>query len=242
MKQCKGECKKNKEICEFGTHKSTKDGLRPKCKDCVKLYNQKYAKRNKEKIAKRNKDHYKNNKERILKKSNEYYDNNKEKIGKRFKEYHIKNIEDIHQKNKEYRKNNKEKLSKIGKIYRATRKEVKKKYDKEYRKTKKNDCLYRLPRNLRSRLHSAIKNNYKSGSAVKDLGCSIQELKVHLEEQFQPGMTWDNWSHNGWHIDHIKPLASFDLAKREQLLEACNYNNLQPLWAKDNQKKSNKLY
>jgi hypothetical protein len=51
-------------------------------------------------------------------------------------------------------------------------------------------------------------------------------------------MTWENWSVNGWHIDHIKPLSSFDLTDTEQLKEACSYNNLQPLWAKDNLKKS----
>ena len=80
----------------------------------------------------------------------------------------------------------------------------------------------------------AIKTNAKAGSAVRDLGCTIPELKAHLEAQFQPGMTWDNWSLKGWHIDHIKPLTSFDLTNREQFLQACHYTNLQPLWASEN--------
>ena len=54
-------------------------------------------------------------------------------------------------------------------------------------------------------------------------------------------MTWDNWTTDGWHIDHIKPLSSFDLTDRKQLLEVCHYTNLQPLWAKDNLIKSDKL-
>lgn len=86
----------------------------------------------------------------------------------------------------------------------------------------------------------AIKNDYKAGSAVKDLGCSIQEFKIYIESKFLPGMTWDNWGINTWHLDHIISLSSFDLTIREELLKAVHYTNLQPLWAKDNIKKSNK--
>jgi len=92
----------------------------------------------------------------------------------------------------------------------------------------------KLAVNLRGRLNKALKGNYKSGSTVKDLGCSIEKLKQHIESKWQPGMNWDNYGRNGWHIDHIKPLCKFDLSDRVQLKKACNYNNLQPLWAKDN--------
>ena len=92
----------------------------------------------------------------------------------------------------------------------------------------------KLSLRLRTRLRVALKHHYKAGSAVRDLGCSVPELKQYLESKFQPGMTWDNWSHSGWHIDHIKPLAKFDLSNQEELLKACHYSNLQPLWAKDN--------
>ena len=87
---------------------------------------------------------------------------------------------------------------------------------------------------LRSRLYNAINRNYKNGSAVKDLGCSIDEFKIYLESKFSPGMTWENWSKFGWHIDHIVPLINFDLAEREQFLKACHYTNLQPLWWNEN--------
>ena len=78
------------------------------------------------------------------------------------------------------------------------------------------------------------------GSAVRDLGCSVEELKRHLEKQFQPKMNWENYGLYGWHIDHIKPLVNFDLTNREQFLEACHYTNLQPLWAEDNLSKGAK--
>jgi len=94
---------------------------------------------------------------------------------------------------------------------------------------------------LRARLAQAIKNFNKAGSAIRDLGCSIEFLKTYLESKFQPGMTWENHTKYGWHIDHIVPLITFDLTDREQFLKACHYTNLQPLWAKDNLKKGRKL-
>ncbi len=72
----------------------------------------------------------------------------------------------------------------------------------------------------------------KVGSAVRDLGCSVDKLKKHLESRFRFGMTWENYGM--WHIDHIRPLASFDLTDRVQFLQACHYTNLQPLWAPEN--------
>lgn len=95
----------------------------------------------------------------------------------------------------------------------------------------------KISRNLRSRLNKAITNDWKSGSAVSDLGCSIDELKAHLESQFTDKMSWANYGRNGWHIDHIKPLCSFDLKYEVQLKEACRYTNLQPLWWNDNLRK-----
>jgi len=90
-----------------------------------------------------------------------------------------------------------------------------------------------------------IKRNQKSGSAIRDLGCSIDELKFYIEGQFQQGMTWDNWGVIGtgkkWNIDHKIPLAFFDLTDRKQFLVACHYTNLQPLWALENIRKSNKI-
>jgi hypothetical protein len=99
------------------------------------------------------------------------------------------------------------------------------------------DINFKLSNSLRSRLWHALKDNQKTGSAVKDLGCSIGEFKLYLESKFQPGMTWSNYSYRGWHIDHIVPISKFNLSSREELLKACHYTNLQPLWMQDNLKK-----
>lgn len=70
---------------------------------------------------------------------------------------------------------------------------------------------------LRNRLLSVISGRQKVGSAIKDLGCSIEHLKNHLESKFQPSMSWENHTIDGWHIDHVKTLCSFDLSDYEQL-------------------------
>jgi hypothetical protein len=109
----------------------------------------------------------------------------------------------------------------------------------KYVSAKRNsDPNVKLQKILRDRLRNALKGNFKSGSAVSDLGCSIPQLKSYLESLFQQGMTWANHG-KLWHIDHIIPLSKFNLQERTQFLIACNYKNLQPLWKDDNFTKHN---
>jgi len=115
------------------------------------------------------------------------------------------------------------------------------KMDSYYKKEYHDNINHRVACVLRARLNSAIKNNQKTGSAVQDLGCTIAHFKAYLESKFTNGMSWNNWAKDGWHIDHIKPLVSFDLSNREELLKACHYTNLQPLWAQDNLSKGKKI-
>lgn len=99
-----------------------------------------------------------------------------------------------------------------------------------------------LRRRLRSRMNLALKNflvGKRKSSTVELLGCTIPELVIYLENLFQPDMTWAN--KGSWHIDHIRPCSSFELSNPEQQKICFNYTNLQPLWAIDNLKKTNKL-
>ena len=96
---------------------------------------------------------------------------------------------------------------------------------------------------LRKRIYSALKNNARRGSAVRDLGCSILQFRSYIENQFEEGMNWDNYGklHGRWQLDHIRPLSSFDLTNRDQFLQAVHYTNYQPMWAEDNLAKSNRF-
>ena len=76
---------------------------------------------------------------------------------------------------------------------------------------------------------------------VTIIGCTLEQLKKHLENQFTAGMTWKNYGRNGWHIDHIKPCTSFDLTDPKQQRKCFHYSNLQPLWAAENISKGNRI-
>ena len=127
---------------------------------------------------------------------------------------------------KNYQKTNRLKLNKYTNTYILSR--------------KKTDINFKLLISIRNRLSKAISNQYgnKSQKTVNLLGCSIQDVRKHLENLFQPGMSWSNYGQ--WEIDHIKPCSSFDLTDNQQQKSCFNYTNLQPLWKTDNLKKSDK--
>lgn len=114
-------------------------------------------------------------------------------------------------------------------------------YRAEYQNKKRNtDIGFKLAHNLRSRLNSAVKNGQKRGSAVDDLGCSVDDLARRFEFLFQSGMDWDNYG-AVWEIDHIVPLSKINLEDPETQKCACHYSNLQPLFVFDNRSKRAKV-
>lgn len=90
------------------------------------------------------------------------------------------------------------------------------------------------------RLHQALKRSsvVKSKCTMDFVGCTMDELRKHLEDQFEPWMSWDNFGE--WHIDHIRPCASFDFTDEAQIHECFHYSNLRPLCAQENRKKGAK--
>lgn len=94
------------------------------------------------------------------------------------------------------------------------------------------DINFKLRRRLRTRLHHALQGGFKAGSAVDLLGCTIDELRLQLEQQFEPGMSWANYG--TWHVDHVRPLVDFDLRDPARLATACHHTNLRPLWGTEN--------
>lgn len=126
--------------------------------------------------------------------------------------------------------------------WRTTNKEHFSEYIKNYNKNKtESDPLFKLIKNVRCRVSEFLKGRklQKNNRTFNIVGCTPIKLKTYLEEQFVDGMSWNNYGIYGWHIDHIIPLSS--AKTEEEIFKLCHYTNLQPLWAVDNLKKSNKL-
>lgn len=159
--------------------------------------------------------------------------------------------------NRAYWGRNKEELKARSRSYKAlhreginatTRKWKKKnwtsqlKYQVKYqRNRRRNDPAFRIRGALGSRLRIGIiwAGGTKSHRTHEYIGCSFKELRLHLEKKFRPGMTWENYG-PVWHVDHIRPCASFDLTDMEQQRACFHYSNLQPLFKEENIKKGAK--
>jgi len=176
----------------------------------------------KAKKRKLNKKWYLKNREKKLEKNKKWYEKNKNEISKKRKEWYLKNKEKKLERNKKWYEKNKNYIRKKNK------------------KRRKTDFSYKLIINLRRRTLLALKGKCKSSNTMKLLGINnIEELWLHLEKQFKPGMTRKN--HGKWHIDHIRPCSSFDLTKPSEQRECFHYTNLQPLWASENLAKGSKI-
>ncbi len=99
----------------------------------------------------------------------------------------------------------------------------------------------RIIQNMRSRISSIYRGKVKDKTTLKILGCSLEKFYEYIENQFRPGMSFQNYGVKGWHIDHIIPCSRFDLTKPGHIEKCFHYTNLQPMWAIDNIRKSNKI-
>jgi hypothetical protein len=212
------KCKIEKDVCNFGILKSSKDGYRNICKECRKNEKDK----NKEYYLNKSKEWRLNNQNNVKEYNKKYFNKNREKLKILWKEYRKKNKSSMLVKKKEYIDRNRDILN---------------------LKTKErltNDPVFKLIKYSRNRIRQYLKTKdiNKSNTTLNIIGCSPEFLKEHIEKQFTEGMSWDLMGKH-IHIDHIIPLSS--AKTEEEIYKLCHYTNLQPLWAEDNLKKSNKI-
>lgn len=190
-----------------------------------------YRERNRELLREKNRTYKEQNKDIIKEKSKLYKTQNKTKI----KEYNEKHKDEIKERQKKYRDLNKEQITLKKKEYYLNNKSKINEYQKTYKEKRlKTDPLYFLKRKIHNIIYKAVKHKYaKRKNTLDILGCSYEQFKEHIENLFEPWMTWDNYGlyngepNYGWDIDHIIPNSS---AKTEDdVIKLNHYMNLKPL-------------
>jgi uncharacterized protein YdiU (UPF0061 family) len=213
------KCNTEKPLDNFAKDKNGKYGVKSKCKECIKNYMTGYNVNNQDKIK-------------------EYNTINQDKISKWNKNHYINNREHYIEKNKQYGKDNPEVRRKATAKYLKSNPE----YYNQYRRNRYNtDPQFKLRIVLGNRLNEVLKKSKtnKSSNIIVLLGCSLDEVKQHIENQFTELMFWDNHGIY-WEVDHIIPCDKFDLTDIEQQKQCFHYSNLQPLIKTENRQKSNK--
>lgn len=227
MKICT-KCRSQKELIEFGKSKYSKDSHKIYCKECSRNEQKKYREKNKEILKKKNRDYIENNKEKV---SLYLKSDIRKKVKKRA---YLKNREKVLEKSKKYYHDNREEILNNLKEFRKTT-EFKKHRSERFQKWKEKNKHIITWRRLLHRVLKAF-NKPKEKITIEYLGYSANDLKNHIESLFKEGMTWEN--HGEWHIDHIRPISSFD--KNECPSVVNSLDNLQPLWASENLSKGSK--
>lgn len=200
--------------------------------------NRLYRKRNSDRLKK---EWAENQEKRDRQKSaqRKLYLSKQDEIKKRQREYYYKNKERVRAYVRGYYQRNKEKLREVSKKWVSRNQEKSRLYKKQHIKRKlQNDPAFRLMTNLRRRIRSLNAKN--SDRTMLLIGCSINELKAHLESQWDHWMNWGNYGFGDgkWVVDHIKPCSKFDLLNTEDRLACFHYTNLRPLCWRENLDKS----
>lgn len=255
---CK-DCRRAYNTANAAHIRTQKQGYYRENKEHILTTCAKYAKNNPDKRKKTAREYRKANKTRIADYHSKLYKENKGQHREKARKYYIENKENVDAKNRRWRKANPERAAELSREWASrnpdrARENVRRWEieNKEWigerrraqrRNRRENDPAYKLVCGLRASLHSALRKGHKRFSAMALLGCDIEELRAWLEASFQPGMTWENWSNGpgNWNIDHIRPIASFDLSREADQKACFHYTNMQPLWWVENMQKKDRL-
>lgn len=160
----------------------------------------------------------------------------------RMKEYR-ENFPDKRKETKDkWNKNNPDKVKGYRKSYRKNNHEKYREIKKNAHKNrKKNDPFYKFTCSMRDKLKRRMNKKFgsKDSNFYRIIGMTPPVLREYIQKQFKDGMSWENYGSDTWHLDHIIPLST--AKNKEEYYKLWHYTNLQPLWAEENIRKSNKI-
>jgi hypothetical protein len=144
--------------------------------------------------------------------------------------------EEQNARDRERRRQSPEKGRENTRRWRAANKARRRAYTNEYNKARyRTDPSYKACVLMRNRMNRYMGGSRPCSAAFENLlGCSWDDFLIHISSQFSEGMTWENWAIDGWHIDHIRPLCTFDHTDPAQVAEAWHHTNMRPMWAEEN--------
>lgn len=193
-----------------------------RCKICVKEINRRY---------------YLKNKDKCKKQATEWKKNNRDKTRAAYKKYRENNVEKEKLRHKKYYKNN---IEKINKYYLENKCRINEYKNKWVKAKYKNEISFKLRVLISRNVRLSLNGKKGNKSILSYLPYAIDDLKKHLESQFEPWMTWDNWGlYNSntwndndsstwtWQLDHIIPQSDL-------LYDSMEHSNFQMCWALEN--------
>lgn len=261
FKTC-SRCGETKSSTDFGRRPERPSGLRPKCQECQRALTAEYRERNPARAAEyylrkksedpdyfaRNTARYRDrHPERVADENmrtkaardadreayraleRERYVKSRDRIAARRARKRAENLEHARAKEAEKRRRNPEREREKSRIH---------------CKKRRSSAKGKLENSIRTGFYRGLVNGAKAGRKTFDLlGYSAEDLRVHLERQFQPGMSWDNYGKGGWEIDHRVPLSAhnYNTPDDYDFKRAWALKNLRPMWASDNRSKHARL-
>ncbi len=206
------KCGEAKPLSAYYKQSAGKFGVTSRCKSCCSI------------IAA---EHYKNNRDDILRRNAEWTENNREKHKSIMASWYVNNKERAQENIRRWKEENPVRWRELAR-------------EASRRRSKVPGYLFECA--VKTAVRKGLVKGSKYGRRTFDLlGYTVEQLRAHLERQFQPGMSWENYGE--WHIDHVIPLSAHNYETPDDIdfKKAWELSNLQPLWAFDNMSKKDRL-
>lgn len=242
------KCKQEKAIEEFPYQVKSRGYRASICRECGKEVSRQYAASHKEESNKHKREWKKKNPEKVKEQARIYAEKHPDVLAAKYKRYRERHPDKVAALQKTYRINHQEFIREIGKKWKSENvvrinEQRRKRLSQKFLESPEYEKRFRLNNKMAGSIGMSLKGKKAGRSWEKLVGYTLDDLIKHLEKRFLPGMTWENRGKGGWHIDHIIPLAVFNISSPDDIdFKKCwALKNLRPLWELDNLKKKDRI-